>query len=1847
MYEIPRSTDSSSDPEHIFLREASRAPDGNAPTASWFVVPSDWSTCTCEVKSIGSVLTLEDARARRRTEAAPADSYFMSNSKAVLQGCRDQWILQDKQSVPKLSQITVCMDMRLLTAGNWMAFSYTTPRSPKYDLALHGDSKAMYAWILGVQHRFPVQLTLEHWHRLCLRIDSLRNSFILNISSSQKTYERTVFAHAMQLNGKLQLGCQPWDIFPETSMATMELYMFRMWGDVREHANCEDGTIVGWDSSMWSISQAQAWVQDNALYCDNQTNPISTTTVNQTNGISTTTDNQTNPISTTTDNQTNPISTTTVNQTNDNQTNPISTTTDNQTNPISTTTNNQTNPISTTTDNQTNPIFTTTDNQTNPISTITDNQTTAIYTTRNPHMTASLATTNPIMVATLITLNTTTTDITRFISPNPTGTIASGASTTTDISTAMTPINPETSSATVLNATDPSETTVLPTTNSTVLSTLSIGIPVQFFSSSPTSPVTSPTDTSTASTLTTIDTISSTPSTIDTMSTSSANTYTAIFPSPTNRETITSTPTTLDIIHTNPAMTTVDTVTTPAPISVLPTSSNSASTAVPTTDNLQGSCSCYRYCSGSGAIYTFNLDINTGSVTENDISNIGAHIQCSNNANRLQSCMIAVLYSQPLDMCTLIEVLVVLFQSNNISYRGPLSRTAALCGSSNVSTAALLNSTYQWSAVNIGSSPQTCDLSDEQFQSLTRSLTCGQGQVQYLQLNESCQSPSRSETNTTTVPLQTTVTSSATTYTSVLSDVNQTVTEPYGPVTEANITNPNTTPDTTNSTLASVNENINVNVTFDPTNTISATVNISADTNTTPVSPSTIPTSSNDSTNPNTVNTTSPSINEDRNLNFTLDSTNTTSASFNNVTQSVTTLNTSSSYNITESNATQGVTNTPTGNVTHPSDTTLVSTTLFPITKEPNNNDPNSTTLITFTDLSIITQPDTASVSHTTITEEYTTLNLTDTTSSSYNLTESNPTLGVTVTTTEITTTNSSTIVQPNGTSSWYSMITEPNTSLNVTETTTLSLDNTTQPNTTFIFTNTTIFSETSVSFSTNFPPNITELSTTNFTTQQNFTTENSTTEPNTTAYLASNFTTSYLGQNTTSSPFNVTQVTTNTTLVSYSTNNSLTSSPLNSTASPGNHTTSTNITSTPDKDLSTTLTPDTNSTVSTDIYTTITTAGAQNTTAQAGKNTTTTIITTNTITTTKGTVTTSSLGLVNQLLNQSQDTSTLNSSQVDSVVRKLEDILLAPNISLNVGQVALSVINNLLNASAESLASSSNRLIKAVDQLALKLVIPDNSVTIALSSLALAVTKIDGTNFAGMSFSINSPTDILMKSRSKRSVGSPSGQGSITLPSSLTSGLSPEQKQQASRLQFTFFQKSSLFQSNLTNQQLVSLILGTTVANLSIRDLKDNVVFSLQNTTTITENLTCVFWDFNQNGGAGGWNSSGCFLLNSTDNEIKCSCNHLTSFAVLMDISRGGVTDKLQGTILSFITCIGCGLSAIFLAITLLTYLAFDKIRKDIPSKILIQLCFALFFLNMVFLVDSWLALYTNAVGLCISTGFFLHYFLLASFTWMGLEALHLYLSIIKVFKNFVSHYMLKFSLAGWGIPLIIVIIVISVNKTNYGLIAYGKYTDGSTDDFCWLQDDTAFYVSVVGYFCVIFLTNMVMFVVVMVQLRRIKRQNPQNNQYRKRLQDLRSIAGLTVLLGLTWGFGFFAWGVVNLPFMYLFAIFNAFQGFFIFVFHCALKENVRRQWRIYLCCGKFRLAENSDWSRLATQHTKKSSVITANTSQASYNHSSTSRNSSMSVDSLGLASNINNSPVDDSVFGSTEESNRLVRRL
>ncbi|KAF5880129.1 adhesion G-protein coupled receptor G2 [Clarias magur] len=151
--------------------------------------------------------------------------------------------------------------------GKWMAFSYAIPRSPSYELALQGDRDAVYAWLQGVQHRFPVRLAPERWHRLCLRIDSVRKRFSLSVNGSKVVHERMVVVKALRPSGSLQLGFHPWEVCPGSSMAAIELHLFRVWGDAREHSDCEDGTIVGWDSNLWKTSRGQTWVQDNTLSC--------------------------------------------------------------------------------------------------------------------------------------------------------------------------------------------------------------------------------------------------------------------------------------------------------------------------------------------------------------------------------------------------------------------------------------------------------------------------------------------------------------------------------------------------------------------------------------------------------------------------------------------------------------------------------------------------------------------------------------------------------------------------------------------------------------------------------------------------------------------------------------------------------------------------------------------------------------------------------------------------------------------------------------------------------------------------------------------------------------------------------------------------------------------------------------------------------------------------------------------------------------------------------------------------------------------------------------------------------------------------------------------------------------------------------------------------------------------------------------------------------------------------------------------------------------------------------------------------------------------------------------------
>ncbi|XP_031408070.1 adhesion G-protein coupled receptor G6, partial [Meleagris gallopavo] len=569
---------------------------------------------------------------------------------------------------------------------------------------------------------------------------------------------------------------------------------------------------------------------------------------------------------------------------------------------------------------------------------------------------------------------------------------------------------------------------------------------------------------------------------------------------------------------------------------------------------------------------------------------------------------------------------------------------------------------------------------------------------------------------------------------------------------------------------------------------------------------------------------------------------------------------------------------------------------------------------------------------------------------------------------------------------------------------------------------------------------------------------------------------------------------------------------------------------------------------------------------------------------------------IANQLLNLTGEGQQLTSDKVNDVVQKLKKIVNDEEIDESLGSTVVTIFSNILNSSDSVLAASSSEALKTIDALALKIQFTGPSMSISTRNLALGVSSVNSTSFKGSSFSV-SPQNNASDFQIDFDKDQTNAIASVILPPSLLKNLSQDDFEVISRAQFTFFNKNGLFQDAETPGNLTSFVVACSIGNITIRDLQEYVKITIKH-TKIQEDPkpTCVFWDMAKNGGNGGWNPTGCEVqADSNENETVCLCNHLTHFGVLMDL-QGTTTeiDPQNTKILTFITYIGCGISAIFSAATLLTYIAFEKLRRDYPSKILMNLSTALLFLNLTFLLDGWIASF-DIDGLCIAVAALLHYFLLATFTWMGLEAVHMYIALVKVFNTYIRRYILKFCIIGWGLPaLVIAIVLASTNKNAshvYGKELYGRDATGQGDDFCWIKNKVVFYVTCAGYFGIMFLLNVAMFVVVMVQI--CGRNGKRTNRTLKEeiLRNLRSVVSLTFLLGMTWGFAFFAWGPLTLPFLYLFSIFNSLQGLFIFVFHCAMKENVQKQWRRHLCCGRFRLADNSDWSKTATNIIKKSS--------------------------------------------------------
>ncbi|XP_016886288.1 adhesion G protein-coupled receptor F5-like isoform X2 [Cynoglossus semilaevis] len=352
---------------------------------------------------------------------------------------------------------------------------------------------------------------------------------------------------------------------------------------------------------------------------------------------------------------------------------------------------------------------------------------------------------------------------------------------------------------------------------------------------------------------------------------------------------------------------------------------------------------------------------------------------------------------------------------------------------------------------------------------------------------------------------------------------------------------------------------------------------------------------------------------------------------------------------------------------------------------------------------------------------------------------------------------------------------------------------------------------------------------------------------------------------------------------------------------------------------------------------------------------------------------------------------------------------------------------------------------------------------------------------------------------------------------------------------------------SNVINGDVVLIQSQGSIDNISLTfDVFNNTLNAPQ----------CVYWNFSLFNGLGGWDDQGCKLTYDINDTVTCTCNHLTSFSILMS----PITIDLPA--LDYITYIGVGISMLSLVICLIIEaIIWRKIRGNNTAYLrhvsIVNIAVSLLIANIWFIIGA--AISDSDVRnppACTAATFFIHLFYLALFFWMLASALLLLYRIVSDFGGSLS----KASLLaigfvlGYGVPLLIAIITIAVTAP------VDTYTRES--GVCWLNwnKSKALLAFVIPALLIVAINFIILLLVLYKMLRRRAVPDAAHPAERNALVVIaRTLAFLTPFFGLTWGLGV---GTMtnpnNIGIHISFAFFNSLQGFFILVFGTLLDKQV-----------------------------------------------------------------------------------------
>ncbi|XP_029692337.1 adhesion G protein-coupled receptor E2-like [Takifugu rubripes] len=352
-----------------------------------------------------------------------------------------------------------------------------------------------------------------------------------------------------------------------------------------------------------------------------------------------------------------------------------------------------------------------------------------------------------------------------------------------------------------------------------------------------------------------------------------------------------------------------------------------------------------------------------------------------------------------------------------------------------------------------------------------------------------------------------------------------------------------------------------------------------------------------------------------------------------------------------------------------------------------------------------------------------------------------------------------------------------------------------------------------------------------------------------------------------------------------------------------------------------------------------------------------------------------------------------------------------------------------------------------------------------------------------------------------------------------------------------------------------VFTVLLPTVNNTN---LTEPVNFTIQHKKKIPENgiVTCVYWEVGEGGQSSGekrWSTDGCWISFAHENYTVCSCSHLSTFALIMQIAEPAPANPFLDWLNR--VCVIVGL--FFFGLAIFTFLLCSWNPK-INNTARLHLCLNL---SMSHLLLLWNQEYTENELACTVMAGLLHFLVIASFVWMLLEALQLHLLVRRLTKvQVIQRDGLPrplLYLIGYGVPFTIVGVSALVYSDGYG---------ATEAKMCWLSERRKFNWALTGPVIAILGLNWLLFCATLWSLRTtLANMRSGASQSKDTRLILFKIVAQFVILGCTWILGLYQ---TNLFFQVLFIILNSQQGTFLFIVHCLLNKEVRDEYIKWLTC-------------------------------------------------------------------------------